>query len=67
MPSHLQLGGLSASCSGNMKAGQTADARPGDRGLSLRPGPGECLSGHRTGVEAPHQGFEARDPMGWGQ
>ena len=32
MPSDLQLGKLSTSCNSIMKAGQTVDARPGDRG-----------------------------------
>ena len=32
MPSDLQLGKLSTSCNSIVKAGQTMDTRPGDRG-----------------------------------
>ena len=70
MPSNLQLGKLSTSCDSIVKAGQTADARPGDgghRGRSLVPGPAEGLSGCRRGVEVQLQRCAARNPMGWGQ
>lgn len=73
MPSYLQLGRLSISCMAGWKQERQWTPSPGaegSRGLSLVPGPGECLSGLKAegqGVEAQLQGFAARDPMGQGQ